>query len=130
MTEDEIRKAFVDAAGDELLGLGVRGLRDALKTVHVVVTSDEAIAMLQKYDERSAGELDLRGFTRLVQEFHAFANASAGGGGARGGVSAASAAAGGGGGGGGGGGRGGAAAASSTSGADGGGSDGEALRAP
>ena len=84
MTEDEIRKAFVDAAGDELLGLGVRGLRDALKTVHVVVTSDEAIAMLQKYDERSAGELDLRGFTRLVQEFHAFANASAGGGGARG----------------------------------------------
>jgi hypothetical protein len=60
--------------------------------VRIETSSEEAIKMLQRYDSRSAGRLDLDDFTTLVSEFNAYEaglhSGGGGGGGGGGGVGA------------------------------------------
>ena len=74
-TDPKVEEAFDKLAtsrGGEEPGLETRSLREALRIVGIETSVSEAIAMVQKYDTRSSGKLDLTDFSRLVAEFKAF----------------------------------------------------------
>ena len=75
--EDVFYQVARPPSSGEAAGLEIRGLREALKILEIEVSIKEAMAMLQKYDAKSSGRLDLGEFNTLVSEFKAFDKDSA-----------------------------------------------------